>query len=266
MTAVGTRRVLDEPADVEFTAHALADGAVVAHAFGNVYALSARPTPESVRRLNRLLGELPDRVGSLVTTRPRVPAVFDWARLPRGLSRATVTSLIDRLLGLGPCGFRGPAERQLPGYLASWDGEVRTTQLIAPGYACPSNVLLGRAMQLLGTDYLCTTPTTPATRADGLPVVVRGALDVLILAHHDDTKAAAGYPLHTPSSPSVVAFHRLDRPGRDGRPRLLAERAGSLGLEALEREVQAFGFGLSGPSTTHPDGDGAAEAGYAGGP
>ena len=266
MTAAGTRRVLEDPADVEFTAHALADGAVVGHPFGNVYALSARPTPESVRRLNRLLGDAPDRLGCLVTTRPRVPTVFDWARLPRRLSRPLVTSLVDRLLGLGPCGFRGPAAPHLPGCLATWDGEVRTTLLIAPGYACPSNVLLGRAMQLLGTDYLCTTPTAPATSADGLRPLVAGAPDVLLLTHLNDASAAAAYPLHAPGSPTVVAFHRLGQADLDGRPRLLIERAGSLDQAALDREMQSFGWRLVWPAPTHPYGDGATEARYAGGP
>src|SRR5947208_2076107 len=140
---------LSSPADTEFTAHAIAAGAVVGHAFGNFYVISTRPDADVVRGVNLMKGRPADQVGSLTTTRELVPGLFDWSQLPDGLSRHTVTGIIDRLFEMGPFGFRGPAGVHIPHHLAALDGDIRTTQVIAPGYACQSNTLLDRAMELL---------------------------------------------------------------------------------------------------------------------
>jgi hypothetical protein len=82
-------------------------------------------------------------------------------------TRSLVPALIDCLFEVGPFGFRGPAGPHIPDHLAAWDGDIRTTQVIAPGYACGSNVLLTLAMQSLGVDYLYITSANRSRHQTG---------------------------------------------------------------------------------------------------
>ena len=134
----------------------------VGQGFGNFYVLTTRPDAATVRRINLLKGRPPDQVGSVVTTPLRIPLLFDWAALPEGLTGRAVRSVMDALFELGPFGFRGPAAAHVPDHLAQVDRGVRTTQVIAPGYACPSNRFLSRALDLVGE--------RPAVRHLGQPV------------------------------------------------------------------------------------------------
>jgi hypothetical protein len=250
------RLVLEDPADVEYTARAIAGGAIVGHPFGNIYVLTARPDPDSARRLNRLTGSPAEQPGSLVTTRPHVPALFDWSSLPAGLSRPTIVRLIDQLLGLGPCGFRGPAAETLPDHLVAWVDDVRTARLEAPGYRCGSNILLGRAMQLLDVEYLCVTAVEdePAhlTAASLVDRFGQEPTGLALIVSHTDAAASAAYPKHAPTAPTVLAFHSLGTPAADGTPRLPVERQGSLADDTLRESLDAVGLGLDSKPTLLP--------------
>src|SRR5262245_21533291 len=120
---------LSRAADVDIAARAIAQGAIVGHAFGNFYVITTRPDAHIVRQVNLMKGRPADQVGSVTTTREFIPTLFDWDKLPDGLSRATTQQLIDKLFGLGPFGFRGPARDDIPDHLAAFDGPYRTTQV-----------------------------------------------------------------------------------------------------------------------------------------
>jgi hypothetical protein len=240
MTLTARKLELPNPTDAEFAAQAIASGAVVGHPFGNFYVITTRPDADVVRGVNLMKGRPADQVGSLTTTRELVPGLFDWSQLPHGLSRATMVAIIDRLFGLGPFGFRGPAGRHIPDHLAAFDGTIRTTHLIAPGYACPSNALLARAIDLLGVEFLYITSANRSrfeTGADDEPAhfTAAGLLSefghepsFVVLEHADEYGARAAYPLHAPMSTTIIGFHKLGTVGADGRPRLIVERHGSL--------------------------------------
>ncbi|MFD7976129.1 hypothetical protein [Streptomyces sp. NPDC059071] len=137
---------LDEPAAVRRAADELADGRAVLHGFAGLYALTARPEPEAVARVNRLKGRPEGQPGSVTTVPSLVPGLFDWTRLPAELPRRQVWSLMEELYELGPFGFRGPAADRLPGHLTAVRDGVRTVQVIAPGRLCPSNEFLAAAL------------------------------------------------------------------------------------------------------------------------
>jgi hypothetical protein len=247
---------LATPADAERAALAIARGAIVGHAFGNFYVITTRPDADVVRGVNLMKGRPADQVGSVTTTRKLVPHLFDWSRLPEGLSRGDVNTLMDRLFGLGPFGFRGPAAAHIPDHLAAYDGDIRTTQVIAPGYMCPSNRILHRAMDRLGVDYLYITSANRSrhvTGAEDEPAHFTAAglesefgqePKFVVVRHPDEVAARAVHPLHTPMSTTILAFHRLGTPDHKGRPRLIVERHGSMPVAVLAPIVAAYGFGL----------------------
>jgi hypothetical protein len=249
-----SRLVLQDPGDVAATAARLTAGAVVAHGFANFYVITTRPDAEVVRGVNLLKGRPPGQVGSIVTTPARIPSVWDWSRLPRELARDDVLGLIDALFALGPFGFRGPAADDVPDHLTQDDAGVRTAQVIAPGYACPSNGFLVESLRQVGGRLLYVTSANrsrhrsgaadePAHwRAHGLAADFGADSRFVLLEHADEAAALAGYPLHDPMSTSILALHRTAGHDAGGRRRLVLERHGSLPYEQLRRTVARHGF------------------------
>ncbi len=248
---------LGDPAALAYAAERLAAGDTIAHGFGNFYAITARPDREVVEGINAMKGRPRAQVGSVLTTPFRAARIFDWEKLPDGLTAARVFDLMERLFALGPFGFRGPAAAHLPEHLTSLDGEARTTQLIAPGSRCPSNAFLSLAMQRSGTEFLYVTSANrsrhqtgaedePAHfRRDAIAREFASAPRFHVLAHDDDADARRTHPLHDPMSTTILAFHRLEAAVAGGRPRLLVERHGSLPLDALAPIASEFGFELA---------------------
>jgi hypothetical protein len=249
---MGPRLVLSDPRDVEIVAAALGAGAVVGHAFGNFYVISTRPGAATVRAVNLMKGRPADQVGSITTTPLRIPRVYDWSALPAGLAAHEVLGVMDALFSLGPFGFRGPAAPDVPDHLTQIDAGVRTAQVIAPGYACPSNDFLAAALRAAGTDPLYITsanqsrhlsgaPDSPAHwRAEGLRADFGSQPRFVLLEHDDEEAARARYPRHAPMSTTILAFHRLAGPRT-----LLVERHGSLPVEAVRDVVAPFGFDVA---------------------
>src|SRR4051794_2763868 len=177
-TSTTARLRLDSPVDISYAAAELANGAVVGHGFANFYVITTRSDAQTVRRVNVLKGRPPSQVGSITTTPTRIPDVWDWSRLPYPLTRRQVLGVMDTFFGLGPFGFRGPAAPHVPGHLTSPDAGVSTTQVIAPGYACPSNELLARAVDASNDDLLSITSANRyrhLTGADDSPAHWRAA-------------------------------------------------------------------------------------------
>jgi hypothetical protein len=157
---------LDDPHDRGVAAEMQGDGAVLGHGFGNIYAITSRPDATTVRAVNLLKGRPAEQVGSITTTPTRLPDAFDWSRLPLGLSRSHALDVVDALLILGPCGFRGPAAAGLPSHLTQRDANMLTTQVINPSYACLSNAV-AEALRLTGGDYLYVTSANRSRHTTG---------------------------------------------------------------------------------------------------
>jgi hypothetical protein len=256
--------ILTRPDDVDAAAFALATGGVIAHGFGNFYVITTRPDADIVRSVNVMKGRPPTQTGSITTTPSRVPLAFDWEQLPAGITRRQVMGLMDAFFAMGPFGFRGPAADHVPDHLAEWDNGVRTTQVIAPGYGCPSNDFLSRSLATVDRDFLYITscnrsrhltgaPDEPAHyKADGIRAEFGDDTSFVVLEHFDEAAARARYPLHAPMSTTILAFHKLGQVDAEGRPSLIVERHGSLPIEQVIPVVERHGLGVTlGPNAVH---------------
>ncbi|MCC6984067.1 MAG: citramalate synthase [Bauldia sp.] len=245
---------LDSAADRRFAADAVSLGAAIFYSFGNFCAVAARPEHDSVVRVNLFKGRPENQVGSLSTTRPKFDALFDWSAVPAALPKERVRALMDDLFELGPFGFRGPAAAHIPAYLTSRDADIRTTQLIGPGYRCLSNELLAECLDRAGQEFLFITSANVSKGVTGhvepAHYDMRGiAADfgktdgVVFIAHRDEAAVRASYPQFLPMSTSIIAFHKLAR-DEDGAPALILERHGSLGVEIVRAVVKRHELGL----------------------
>jgi 2-isopropylmalate synthase len=245
---------LAEPADRALAAEATALGAALFYAFGNFYAVAAHPSRDSVVRVNLLKGRPENQVGSVTTTRDRFHLLFDWNAVPEPLTREKVLALMDDFFTLGPMGFRGPAAYGVPDHLTSLDAGSRTTQLIGPGYRCPSNELLDDILARSSCGFLFITSANVSSGVTGrvepahydLEGIKRdfGTRDgVVLIGHRDEGLVRAGYPRYLPMSTSILVFHRLEQDER-GRPALVLERHGSLPVDEVRGIAARHGFGL----------------------
>lgn len=242
--------------DALFAARALDAGAVVAHAFANFYVITTRADEPTVRRVNLMKGRPPTQVGSITVPPNAIRDVWDFAELPPGLTRRRVLQLVDALFTMGPFGFRGPAAAHIPPHLTFPDGPITTTQVIAPGYACPSNHFLTAALRATGDDFLYVTSAnrsrhltgaddSPAHwRADGLRAEFGDESGFLLVEHEDENAARARYPRYLPMSTTILGFHRVERVSGDRRPHLVLERHGSLPVDDVRSVLDDFGIGL----------------------
>jgi tRNA A37 threonylcarbamoyladenosine synthetase subunit TsaC/SUA5/YrdC len=259
------RSVLSDAQAVQVAADALAAGGIVAQAFANFYVITTRPDELTVRRVNLMKGRPADQVGSITTTPARLPLVYDWSQLPAGLTREDVCGLIDALFTIGPFGFRGPAAGHIPHHLTQDDDGITTAQVIAPGYACPSNRFLARSLEAIDEDILYITSANrsrhltgaddePAHyRADGLRAEFGHEPGFMVLEHDDEEEAnQRTYPLYAPMSTTILALHKVAGHDEQGRLRLVVERHGSLPVDHLREVVGRLGFGLVlGANATH---------------
>jgi hypothetical protein len=152
-------------------------------------------------------------------------------------------------------GFRGPAVASVPDHLTSLDGSIRTTQVIAPGYRCPSNGLLDDVLARCGDDFLFITSANVSSgltgRVEPAHYDLAGMQEdfgdregIVLIGHRDEAAVRASYPLHLPMSTSILAFHKLASDA-DGGPALVLERHGSLGIDDAREIVERHGFALS---------------------
>jgi hypothetical protein len=248
--------VIDDPAACTAAAWHLAQGGVVAHAFANLYAITSRADAETMRRVNVMKGRPPGHVGSITGPPAALWEAWDLDRLPEGLTPRSLRSVIDTFFALGPFGFRGPAADWVPRHLTRPECGITTTQVIAPGYACPSNRFLARGRWACGDELLSITSAnrsrhltgaddSPAHwRADGLVAEFGDEDGFVLLAHTDETAARARYPIHLPTSTTILGFHTVIRRPGDPRPHLILERHGSLAVADVRAVLADLGFGL----------------------
>jgi hypothetical protein len=238
-----------DPEHRRAAAAAAAGGAAMFYGFGNFCALAAAPDAETMRRMNRLKGRSLDQVGSVTTTPGRAALAFDWARLPRTLGRGVIEALMADFRALGPIGFRGPAADGVPAHLTI-NG---TAQLIMPGDACPSNLLVGDVLERLGEDFLFITSANTSSnltrQVEAAHYEMRAIQRefghrplVVLIGHRNERANRRRYPHHAPCSTSILAFHREASEG--GRPALVLERLGSLEADCVRRVCARRGLGL----------------------
>ncbi|TNH31468.1 hypothetical protein FHG89_02045 [Micromonospora orduensis] len=244
---------IDRPEDVAVAARALAGGAVVAAAFANFYAIVTRPDAATVARVNLAKGRPIQQVGSITTAIGRIPGMFDWSRISPRLPAGRVRALMDALYGTGPFGFRGPAADRLPEHLTQVDRGLRTTQVIAPGLTCPSNVFFERALAETGTDHLYITSANRSRRLTGaaeepahwkacaLAADFAHLDDLVVLAHRDEAAARAAYPSYLTTSVTLLSFHAPDGELEEP-PVLTVDRHGSLHLDDVRRAAAPLGL------------------------
>ena len=228
---------------------------MVAVAFGNFYVIVTSPAASVVRAVNLAKGRPVDQVGSITTAAHRIPTMFDWSQLPDGVALERISGLMDVLYAYGPFGFRGPAAEHVPEHLTQVDRGIRTTQVIAPGRACPSNVFFERAVAELGTRLLYITSANRSRHltgaaeepahwlAAGIAEDFEHVPALVILEHRDEAAARALYPAFAPTSVTLLSFHHT-APGRTGRPVLTIDRHGSLPLAEVARIADPFGFDI----------------------
>lgn len=242
--------------DAALAARALDAGAVVGHAFANLYAITTLADADTVRRVNLMKGRPPGQVGSITAPPAAIRDVWDFGDLPYGLNRRRVLKLIDTFFSLGPFGFRGPAAAHVPPHLTFPDGPASTAQVIAPGYACPSNGFLSEAVRATGDPFLYITSAnrsrhatgaedSPAHwRADGLRAEFGDEPGFMIVEHPDEAAARARYPRYLPMSTTILGFHRVEHVDGDRRPHLVLERHGSLPVDDVRTVLDDLGYGL----------------------
>ena len=248
--------LIDDPAAQAAAAQQLAQGAVVAQAFANFYVITTRSDAETVRRVNVMKGRPPNQVGSITGAPSALWEAWDLDRLPDGLTPRSLRSVVDTFFALGPFGFRGPAAASVPPHLTLPEGEICTAQVIAPGYACPSNRFLSQARRACADELLYITSAnrsrhltgaddSPAHwRADGLMSEFGPEDRFCLLAHPDESAARARYPGYLPMSTTILGFHTVIRRPGDPRPHLILERHGSMPIAAVRSVLAGLGFGL----------------------
>jgi hypothetical protein len=240
---------IDDPTDVARTAAALANGSVVGTAFGNFYVIVSRPDAATVRRVNVTKGRPADQVGSITTAFDRIPGCYDWSALDPRLDQGRLRALMAHLHGRGPFGFRGPAAAHIPAHLTQVDQGIRTTQVIAPGRACPANALFESAVGEYGLGLLYVTSANRSrhlTGAEEEPAHWVGAAlaadfpDFLLVSHRDEATARVAYPGFTTTSVTLLSFHAPG--GTAVRPVLTVDRHGSLPIAEVRAVAARYGF------------------------
>ena len=259
MTALAARPTeltIDDAADQASAARRLADRGVIGHAFANFYAITTRGDAETVRRVNMMKGRPAGQVGSITGSPAVLWEAWDLDRLPDGLDRRRVRILVDTFFALGPFGFRGPAAATVPAHLTFPEGGITTAQVIAPGYACPSNSFLSLARAACDDDLLYTTSAnrsrhltgaenSPAHwRADGLLAEFGTEDGFCVVQHGDEAAVRARYPRYQPMSTTILGFSTLIRRPGDPRPHLILERHGSMPVADVRAVLTGLGYGL----------------------
>lgn len=240
---------LSLPSDRRAAARATAGGAALFYGFGNFCALAALPDLTSVMRINRLKGRPLAQAGSVTSDPSRMALAFDWSRIPRDVEPEILLSMMADFLALGPIGFRGPASATVPDHLTVMDGQLRTVQHISPGVRCRSNALVREILELTGEDLLFITSANRSQdgsaahyEMEAIGAEFGHRRDVVLIGHEDEEANRRSYRRHLPCSTTIVAFHRDVREA--GRPALVLERHGSLGIEDAREVAARHGFGL----------------------
>ncbi len=244
---------LANDADIDLAAEALVEGLPVASGFANFYVIYTRADEASVRQMNVWKGRPPEQTGSIGTTTLRIPTLFDFTTLPPHLTEKRVLDVMEAFMNRGPIGFRGPAAADLPLHMTGTDETWRTAQTIVPGYRCPSNKLVSRAIEQVAERYLYITSANLSRHRTGAeepahwkpaPLIFdfRHIVNMQLIRHASEDVAHRAYPGYAEMSTTVISFHR---PAAEaGRPALRLERHGSMDVGDVRALLNRFDLGL----------------------
>ncbi len=244
---------LAHESDIELAAEALVEGLPVAAGFANFYVIYTRADAATVAQMNVWKGRPPDQTGSVGTTTLRIPTLFDFAKLPPTLTEKRVLDVMEAFLNRGPIGFRGPAASDLPRHMTGQDGDMRTAQTIVPGYRCPSNKLVSRAIEQVPERYVYITSANLSHHRTGIeepahwkpaPLIFdfRHIVNMQLIRHESEDVAHKSYPGYAEMSTSVLSFHRPALV--DGRAAFRLERHGSMDVDDVRTLLERFDLGL----------------------
>lgn len=257
-----TRLDIESPNDVVLAAKVLAHGIPVCYSFGNFTAIAAHPAKESVQLVNQTKGRPLNQVGSITTTRDRMLDVFDWSKVDYPFIARDLVGFMDEMYQRGPFGFRGPASGDLvyPELITLEDNGMRTVQIIAPGYACPSNGFIEKVIQETGNPYAYITSANVSSHETGqeepahyrLGGMQREFIDngkragYVVLGYKTDEREAEvqnGYEGLEKCSTTIVSFVH-PRWDEHGKFALTLDRLGSMDAQAIVSIASKYGFGL----------------------
>jgi tRNA A37 threonylcarbamoyladenosine synthetase subunit TsaC/SUA5/YrdC len=244
---------LANEADIELAAEALVEGLPLAAGFANFYVIYTRADADTVAQMNVWKGRPPSQTGSIGTTTLRIPTLFDFRQLPPTLTEKRVLDVMEAFLNRGPIGFRGPAALDLPRHMTGQDGETRTAQTIVPGYRCPSNKVVARAIEQLPDRYLYITSANLSHHRTGIeepahwkpaPLIFdfRHIVNMQLIRHESENVAHQNYQGYAEMSTTVISFHR--RAEVDGRSAFRLERYGSMDVPDVRALLERFDLGL----------------------
>lgn len=262
--------------------YALASGAPGIIRFGNFFAMLSDAHEESVRSVNKKKGRTIDQTSSVVTTREHIDSLFDWDKLPEGLTKVDVNSMMDAFYDksdanphaefAGPFGFRGPAAAHIPDHLTSIDEEtgIRTVQLIAADYDDLSNKVISiglKAKKEIGGDdqpnYFAITSVNESSKSTGKDEpahwLMRGVKQTfpngffLLGDRNQEREYETGslYPKHEQNSTTIIDFSRTQ--DVDGRSAVYLARHGSLSDQDTTQVVNNVGLGLIIDASARPN-------------
>ena len=245
--------------DIDLAAEALVEGLPVASGFANFYVIYTRADEPTVQQMNIWKGRPPNQTGSIGTTTLRIPTLFDFSKQPAHLPEKRVLDVMEAFLNRGPIGFRGHAAPDLPVHMTGMDGDIRTAQTIVPGYRCPSNKLVSRAIEQVPERYLYITSANLSHHRTGTeepahwkpaPLIFdfRHIVNMQLIRHESEDVAHKGYPGYAEMSTTVISFHR-DVKAPDGRPALRLERWGSMDVGDVRTLLDRFDLGLDIPES-----------------
>ena len=244
---------LANDSDIGLAAEALVEGLPVAAGFANFYVIYTRADAATVAQMNVWKGRPPDQTGSIGTTTLRIPTLFDLSKLPPTLTEKRLLDVMEAFLNRGPIGFRGPAAPDLPRHMTGQDGSSRTAQTIVPGYRCPSNKLVARAIEQLPDRYVYITSANLSHHRTGIeepahwkpaPLIFdfRHIVNLQLIRHESEDVAPTNYPGYAEMSTTVVSFHQPAMV--DGRPALRLERYGSMDVDDVKALLERFDLAL----------------------
>jgi hypothetical protein len=130
---------------------------------------------------------------------------------------------------------------------------MRTAQTIVPGYRCPSNKLVARAIEQLPERYVYITSANLSHHRTGIeepahwkpaPLIFdfRHIVNLQLIRHESEDVAHTNYPGYAEMSTTVVSFHRPAVV--DGQPALRLERYGSMDVDDVRELLDRFDLAL----------------------
>lgn len=244
---------LSNPGHVHLAARGISLHAPMIYHFGNFIAIASHPNKKAVEYVNFTKGRNRNQTGSITTIKRYLKSLFDWTKVPSYVDQKKLIAFIEEIGEIGPFGFRGPAAKNIPKHLSILDGNIRTVQVIIPGWSCPSNHLIEEILETINKKFLYATSPNLSHHLTGeseepahykireLQKDFNEIPGYFIVAQEDEDYIQNHYPHHEHMSTSILAFHNAKVSPR-GKIRLILERHGSFHINKIKKIAKKYGF------------------------